>query len=250
MPGNNGGSNFGSTSSNPNDGTVYVISYDIPAIMRLLTPEEAAARGGRGRGGAGAAAGPGLAVFQRDCQVCHGADRAGTPNGASLVGVAGRLSAEEIRSTVTNGKGRMPPFPHLLPADVDAVVSYLVAADAGGRGGRGRGGDAAARDVPAWPGRRIRTGCREAGRRRTRWRRRPRVWSSGVPGRCRSSRRALHDERLRSLREHRQAAVHHADVVRPQQGNDQMAACRSATIRGSRAPGSRAPAPPAISSSA
>ena len=43
MPGNNGGSNFGSTSANPSDGTVYVISYDIPAIMRLLTPEEAAA---------------------------------------------------------------------------------------------------------------------------------------------------------------------------------------------------------------
>ena len=38
MPGNNGGSNFGSTSSNPSDGTVYVISYDVPAIMRLLDP--------------------------------------------------------------------------------------------------------------------------------------------------------------------------------------------------------------------
>jgi quinoprotein glucose dehydrogenase len=139
MPGNNGGSNFGSTSSNPTDGTVYVISYDIPAIMRLLTPQEAAARGGR-LGGGGGVAGPGLAVFQRDCQACHGADRAGSPNGASLVGVGTRLSAEEMRSAVTNGKGRMPPLPHLVPADIDAVVSYLIAADASGRGGRGRGG--------------------------------------------------------------------------------------------------------------
>jgi quinoprotein glucose dehydrogenase len=139
MPGNNGGSNFGSTSSNPTDGTVYVISYDIPAIMRLLTPQEAAARGGRGGRGA-AATGPGLAVFQRDCQACHGADRAGTPNGASLVGVAGRLSPDEMRAIVTNGKGRMPPMPHLVPADVDAVVTYLTAAAArGGGGGRGRG---------------------------------------------------------------------------------------------------------------
>ena len=144
MPGNNGGSNFGSTSANPSDGTVYVISYDIPAIMRLLTPAEAAARGGRG-GGAGS--GPGLAVFQRDCQVCHGADRAGTPNGAPLVGVAARLSAEEIRAAVTNGKGRMLPLPHLTPADVDAVVAYLTSADAPGRGGRGRGNAAA----PAFP---------------------------------------------------------------------------------------------------
>ena len=112
MPGNNGGSNFGSTSSNPTDGTVYVISYDIPAIMRLLSPEEAAARGNRG-GGRAAQGGPGLSVFQQSCQLCHGADRAGTPNGASLVGVASRLSVEEMRSTVLNGKGRMPPLPHL-----------------------------------------------------------------------------------------------------------------------------------------
>jgi glucose dehydrogenase len=145
MPGNNGGSNFGSTSANPTDGTVYVISYDIPAIMRLLTPQEAAARGGRGRGGA--AAGPGLAVYQRDCQVCHGPDRAGTPNGTTLIGVATRLSAEELRSTVANGKGRMLPLPHLTRTDVDAVVAYLAAADApgrGGGGGRGRGGAAVA----------------------------------------------------------------------------------------------------------
>ena len=146
MPGNNGGSNFGSTSSNPNDGTVYVISYDIPAIMRLLTPEEAAARGGRGRGGAGAAAGRDSRVFQRDCQACHGADRAGTPNGASLVGVAGRLAPEEIRSTVTNGKGRMPPFPHLLATRMSTPSSRTSSRPMQrGRGGRGRGGDGDAR---------------------------------------------------------------------------------------------------------
>src|SRR4051812_3654279 len=149
MPGNNGGSNFGSTSANPNDGTVYVISYDIPAIMRLLTPAEAAARGARGRGNA--AGGPGLGIFQRDCQSCHGADRSGTPNGASLIGVAGRLSAEEMRSTVMNGKGRMPPLPHLSTNDVDAVVAYLSAADSGGRGGRGRGATAAAPPLPPGP---------------------------------------------------------------------------------------------------
>src|SRR6185503_10472697 len=73
MPGNNGGANFGNTSSNPFDGTVYVTSYDIPAIMRLLKADEA--RGRRGGGGGGPTA-PGLVVYQRDCQTCHGADLA------------------------------------------------------------------------------------------------------------------------------------------------------------------------------
>jgi quinoprotein glucose dehydrogenase len=141
MPGNNGGSNWGSTSANPTDGSVYVISYDIPAIMRLLTPQEAAARGGRrGGGGLGAAALPGAAVFQRDCQACHGPDRAGTANGASLIDVGGRLTADDIRSIVTNGRGRMPAVPHITDTDLADVVTYLSSADAAGRGGaRGRG---------------------------------------------------------------------------------------------------------------
>ena len=92
----------------------YVISYDIPAIIRLLTPEEAAARV------QGAAAEAQARRRVRDSRCSSATARsatepigAGTPNGASLVGVAGRLAPEEIRSTVTNGKGRMPPFPHL-----------------------------------------------------------------------------------------------------------------------------------------
>jgi len=114
--------------------------------MRLLTPEEAAARGGRG-----GLAGTGLAVFQRDCQVCHGADRTGTANGPSLVGIGSRLSAEELRSIVVDGKGRMPPLTHLTQIDVDAVVAYVAAADAGGRGGGGRGRGAAAVTFPPGP---------------------------------------------------------------------------------------------------
>ena len=147
MPGNNGGANFGNTAANPTDGTVYVTSYDIPAIMRLLTPAEAAARGGRrgGGGGAGAAgpAMPGMVVYQRDCQVCHGADRAGTANGATLVGIASRMSADDMRAAVTSGKGRMPAWPHITQVDLNDVVAYLSAADAAGRGraaGGGRGG--------------------------------------------------------------------------------------------------------------
>ncbi len=152
MPGNNGGSNWGSTSSNPTNGSVYVISYDIPAIMRLLTPEEAAARGRRGGARGAGPAMPGLAVYQQNCQVCHGADRAGTANGANLVGASTRLSADEIRSVVTNGRGRMPPMPHLTQTDLNDVVAYVLAADAGrGRGAFAGGRGAGAGPAPTFP---------------------------------------------------------------------------------------------------
>ena len=49
MPGNQGGSNWGSTAANPDDGSVYVIGFNVPTIIRLLKPGEV--RGGRGRAG-------------------------------------------------------------------------------------------------------------------------------------------------------------------------------------------------------
>jgi quinoprotein glucose dehydrogenase len=49
MPGNQGGSNWGSTAAHPRDGSVYVIGFNVPTIIRLLRPGET--RGGR-RGGA------------------------------------------------------------------------------------------------------------------------------------------------------------------------------------------------------
>ncbi len=47
MPGNQGGANWGSTAANPTDGSVYVIGFNVPTIIRLLRPGETRA-GGRG----------------------------------------------------------------------------------------------------------------------------------------------------------------------------------------------------------
>jgi glucose dehydrogenase len=40
MPGNQGGSNWGSTACSPGDGRVYVIGFNVPTIIRLLKPGE------------------------------------------------------------------------------------------------------------------------------------------------------------------------------------------------------------------
>ncbi|MCC6162639.1 MAG: PQQ-binding-like beta-propeller repeat protein [Acidobacteria bacterium] len=40
MPGNQGGSNWGSTAANPRDGRVYVIGFNIPTLIRLMKPGE------------------------------------------------------------------------------------------------------------------------------------------------------------------------------------------------------------------
>ena len=48
MPGNQGGSNWGSTAANPTDGSVYVIGFNVPTIIRLLKAGEM--RAGRAGG--------------------------------------------------------------------------------------------------------------------------------------------------------------------------------------------------------
>ena len=70
IPGSNGGSVFGTAASEPGTGMVYVIGQNNPGILRLM-------RTGEPRNRFGGAATPGEVVYQRDCQSCHGPNRAG-----------------------------------------------------------------------------------------------------------------------------------------------------------------------------
>jgi quinoprotein glucose dehydrogenase len=133
MPGNHGGANWGETSANPTDGSVYVIAYNAPAFMRLLTPEEMAAAGSLA--GAGSA---GAAVYALNCRVCHGANLAGGEAVPSLVNITSRLSAAEIRKVILDGRGEMPNFHQLSSEQMNELLSFLAAGARGGRGSRGR----------------------------------------------------------------------------------------------------------------
>jgi quinoprotein glucose dehydrogenase len=152
IPGSNGGALFGATAAEPNTGAVYVITQDNPGMLRLLTADEIAARSG----GFGP---PGQFVYQRYCQQCHGADRLGSGEAVPLVykdadpannivAGASRFSAEEIRTILETGRGRMPAFPHITAADTDILVRYLTAVPGPGRGGFGRGGGPVASGAP------------------------------------------------------------------------------------------------------
>jgi quinoprotein glucose dehydrogenase len=137
MPGNQGGANWGMTSSNPTDGSVYVISFNYPTLIKMLPAGQSRTGGGGGRGAA--AAGPGAAVYNTNCAVCHGADRAGQQGVPPLTNIGERISRGELQAAILDGKGQMPSFHQLPVTDVDALIAYLLSADAAGAG-RGRGG--------------------------------------------------------------------------------------------------------------
>ncbi len=127
MPGNNGGANFGGAAVDPRTGKLYVVSKDLPAMLKLQLSEPTQLQA------ATSPEGKGHAVFVSNCQLCHGADRRGQPPGTpSLVEITDKLNADQIKSIVRHGKAQMPAFPRLSEEEVSDLLSYLQHPDAAG----------------------------------------------------------------------------------------------------------------------
>lgn len=123
MPGNNGGANFGGTAIDPVHGYLYVVSKDLPAMLKLTLPTTAVSSGA-------SAESRGTAVFVTNCSLCHGVDREGKPPAIpSLVEVRTRLTEEEIRRTVHYGRGMMPAFAKLADPELADLLQYLAHPD-------------------------------------------------------------------------------------------------------------------------
>jgi quinoprotein glucose dehydrogenase len=146
MPGNQGGSNWGTTSANPTNGTVFVLGLNEPAVLKM---SEQMPRGGGGRGSAA----QGRTIYEARCLMCHGDDLGGNGNNPSLVDIVSHFGVDTVRTIVTGGKGAMPSFgADLNEADMNALMAYLANPAAGAQGGRGgRGGGRGAFAASAAP---------------------------------------------------------------------------------------------------
>ena len=120
MPGNNGGANFQGAAVDPEHGTLFVVSKDLPSMLKLeLNAAEQTAAGS-------SAEENGRVVYQSTCRLCHGADRTGQPPAVpSLVDIGSRLPADQIRAVVTHGRGPMPAAAKLSDVDLDSLLAFL-----------------------------------------------------------------------------------------------------------------------------
>lgn len=68
-------------------------------------------------------------VFRINCMACHAQDGAGTPQAPALTKASRALAAgsgeSELRRRLSSGGEKMPAFPYLEDAEVDALVGYL-----------------------------------------------------------------------------------------------------------------------------
>jgi quinoprotein glucose dehydrogenase len=118
MPGNNGGANWGGTTTNPSTGELYVVSKDLPAMLKLELASEVSR--------AGSLEQQGRSIFRANCSLCHGTNREGKPPAIpSLVDVQARLSDDQIQSVVQHGKGPMPAFSQISATEITSLLAYL-----------------------------------------------------------------------------------------------------------------------------
>jgi quinoprotein glucose dehydrogenase len=155
VPGAVGGTNWGNTAANPGAGILYLLSVDFPSFYKLETRDSGGRDGGGGGRGRGPASPAVLAraqeLYKQTCATCHGEDRAGTPNGPSLLPASANLSLIQVRRAVAYGLGRMPPLPHISEESINDLFALLGGGQGGRGGGRGGFGGGASGPPPEGP---------------------------------------------------------------------------------------------------
>lgn len=116
FPGFDGGAEWGGQAVDPETGILYLNANDIAWTGRLAktSPEEAEQNSPKG-------------LYTSQCSVCHGENLAGSPPAIpALIGIGQRMPSKDVRSTIRNGKGRMPGFSNLSDDQVSALLSYVM----------------------------------------------------------------------------------------------------------------------------
>jgi quinoprotein glucose dehydrogenase len=115
MPGFAGGGEWGGPAVDPTTGVFYVNSNNTAWLVGLTIPPPPGS--------------PGEKIYQNQCSMCHGINRAGSPPSIpALRGIEGILTDQEIAATIRQGKGRMPSFNGLSDQEVESLVHYLTRA--------------------------------------------------------------------------------------------------------------------------
>jgi quinoprotein glucose dehydrogenase len=127
VPGAVGGTNWGNTAANPRAGIIYLLNQDFPSFYRLQEQRNRNVAGGPGRFGPPdpESVRRGAIAYQEHCAMCHGADRAGTPAGPSLLSAGSQIGGPQFRRIITYGNGRMPPLPHVSDQQAGDMLAFL-----------------------------------------------------------------------------------------------------------------------------
>jgi quinoprotein glucose dehydrogenase len=114
FPGFDGGAEWGGQAFDGKSGRLYVNANEMAWILTMVPLKTTGSTAGE-------------RLYKTSCAVCHGAERQGVPAQMvpPLVGIEKRLTRAAAADIVRAGKGVMPSFGGLSPAERDAIVGFL-----------------------------------------------------------------------------------------------------------------------------
>ncbi len=117
--GYNGGAEWGGNATDP-DGILYQNAHaGFPWELKMIRKDEL--------DNETSVLSPGNALYAKNCSVCHGVEREGNADIVpSLIGIGERRSTSEIDNLISQGNGRMPPFPYLSEEKRKAIIDFLL----------------------------------------------------------------------------------------------------------------------------
>lgn len=117
FPGADGGAEWGGAAADP-EGVLYVNSNEMPWLFSLSHREDNAAQTGLS---------PGHLLYNNTCASCHGQERRGNPKSGypALTDIRSRKQRREIDNLIRSGKGMMPGFTGITPAERQTIIDFL-----------------------------------------------------------------------------------------------------------------------------
>lgn len=107
FPGTDGGGEWGGPAFDPTTALLYVNSNEQPWLQHILPRSD-------------------KSLYANTCAGCHGDDMKGSAMAPTLLGVAKKLTTEQLRTIIGQGTGRMPGYASLGNVTVNAMVNFLV----------------------------------------------------------------------------------------------------------------------------
>ena len=117
LPGYDGGAEWGGAAADPEQGILYINANNMAWTLQVVENDKNLSQ----------ASTVGEALYTMNCAVCHKPDRSGNPqsNYPSLQNLGERLSKQEARTIISNGKGMMPGFTLLKETEINRIISFL-----------------------------------------------------------------------------------------------------------------------------
>jgi quinoprotein glucose dehydrogenase len=118
-PGLDGGAEWGGPGVDPETGWMYVNANEVPWLIGFRDAAYPTAKDEP-------MLEAGHRLYNQQCAMCHGADRKGTGNFPTLIGVDKKYTPESLDQLLTTGRRMMPAITSLSPEERQAVATFVL----------------------------------------------------------------------------------------------------------------------------